>query len=442
MLTTTIVIVSALAAVCVTILFITTRESTKHHRQGIVKDLGLVFGKSQSDQLGIIPSFEFVKYKYFVDTVQRDKGIDHDFKWRHWILSSIPLVCVFFIMNVLCACIVARTAFRTAVDVDVDWLSSSAALPLFAWVLLASYAGAALFTLRAFFQAINNFDLSPLSFIGATVNILLGLASGLLFVFGVLRITETAHLWEISNPGFFPIILITAFAAGYFPDLAVRNITRLSKLRAYKTEDPKIYDSFKAIPIEIIDGIDLEIRSRLADYHIISVQNLAAANPLMLFVETPYGVYQIMDWVAQAQLCCSVGPTALLDLWRIGIRTIFDLERVALDPACTAPELIEEIGRIIRQKQRLDANGNVVYPSMAAIEADIRFRLESPHVHRLRQIFNQVGESLGTEARRLPPVLDCVPGANRNCPFVRPAAPQVHAKRPFRRSWRFVLHRV
>ena len=441
MLTTSIALASAFAAVCVPLLFIITRESTKHHRQGIVKDLGLVFGKTPSDRLGIIPSFEFVKYKYFVDTVQRDQGVDRDFKIKHWLLSSIPLICVLFVMNALCACIVARTAFRTVVPVDVDWLSTSAALPLFAWVVLASYAGAALFMLRAFFQAINNFDLSPLSFIGATVNILLGLASGLLFVFGVLRITESVHLWSVSSPEFFPIVLITAFAAGYFPDLAVRNITRLSKLRGYKAEDPKIYDSFKAIPIEIIDGIDLEIRSRLADYHIVSVQNLAAANPLMLFVETPYGVYQIMDWVAQAQLCCSVGPAALLRLWRIGIRTIFDLERVALDPACTAPELIEEIGGIIGQKQKVDTNDRVTFPSMLAIQADIRFRLESPHVHRLRQIFNQVGESLGADARRLPPVLDCVPGGHLNCPFRR-AAPQVRASRPLRRSWRYVVHRV
>ncbi len=440
MLTTYIMIVSVFAAVCVPFLFITTRESTKHHRQGIVKDLNLVFGKPGFGRSGIIPSFEFVKYKYFVDTVQRNTGADHDFKIVHWILSSIPLVCLLSMMNALSACIVARTAFRTAVAVDIDWLSDSIPLPLFAWVVLASYAGAALFMLQAFFQAINNFDLSPLSFIGATVNLLLGLAAGQLFVFGVLRITETVHLWAISNPGFFPIILIAAFAAGYYPDLALRNIMRLSKLRAYKTEDPKIYDSFKSIPIEIIDGIDLEIRSRLADYHIVSVQNLAAANPLMLFVETPYGVYQIMDWVAQAQLCCSVGPAALLGLWKIGIRTIFDLERIALDPACTAPELIEEIGSVIGQKQKIDAQGGVTYPSMTAIKADIRFRLESPHVHRLRQIFNQVGESLGSDSRRLPPVIDCSLGGN--CPYVRTAAPRRHAKRPFRRSWGYVLHRV
>ena len=442
MLTIYIALTSAFAAFAVPLLFVTTRESTKHHRQGIVKDLELVFGGSQFHRLGIIPSFEFVKYKYFVDTAHRGRHVDHDFKLIHWILSAIPLICILFVMNFLSACIVIRTAFRTAVAVDIDWLSDAVAIPLFAWVVLATYAGAALFTLRAFFQAINNFDLSPLSFIGATVNILLGMASGLLFVFGVLRITDIANLWTLSSPGLFPIILVTAFAAGYFPDLAVRNITRLSQLRAYKTEDSRIYDSFKATPIEIIDGIDLEIRGRLADYHIVSVQNLAAANPLMLFVETPYGVYQIMDWVAQAQLCCSVGPVALLKLWDIGIRTIFDLERVALDPACTAPELIEDIGSIIGQKQKVNVNGRVTYPSMAAIKADIRFRLESPHVHRLRQIFNQVGESLGAEARRLPPVLDCFSGGHTNCPFVRPAAQQQQGSRPLRRSWRFVLHRV
>ncbi len=411
-----IVSVSALVAIGIPLVFVSIRNSTKRHRQGIVEDLASVFGKA-GRQESVIPSFEFVKYKYYMGG-DNDISNARDFLLTHWILSSIPLALYMFLLNFLCIAIVVRVGFKTEVPIGVTWLSEDP-FPLFAWVVLASYTGALLFTLRAFNQAINNFDLSPLSFVGATVNLLVGLASALLLVFGVMRLADNV-LWTLSKPSFFPVVLIGAFAAGYFPDLAVRNITRISQLKFYKREDDRVYKSFQATPIEIIDGIDLEIRARLADYHISTVQNLAAANPLMLFVETPYGVYQIMDWVAQAQLCCSVGPSALLRLWRIGIRTIFDLERVALDPACHAPELTIEIGSIIGQTQRFDQAGKLIYPSEEAIDADIRFRLESPHVHRLRQIFNQVGESLGSEARRLPPVQSCPPVTGYVCPFARP----------------------
>ena len=91
------------------------------------------------------------------------------------------------------------------------------------------------------------------------------------------------------------------------PDVVLRNILQRDKLKNFKREEHEVFRAFKITPVEIIDGIDSEIRVRLDDHHIHSTQNLAAANPLMLFVETPYGVYQIMDWVAQAQLCCSVG---------------------------------------------------------------------------------------------------------------------------------------
>ena len=435
-----IAIASALIASAVPILFVSMRESTKHHRQGIIKDLSLVFGTRDPSGQIVIPSFEFVKYKYYLGKKNDDQDAKRDFKLHHWILSGIPLAITLCTLNCFCTVVVLHKVVGIDFSLAVDWLSGSAPLPLFSWVILASYTGATIFMLRAFFQAINNFDLSPLSFMGATVNLVTGVSSGLLVIFGVLRVTESLHVLDLSNPSLFPVVLLTAYAAGYVPDLALRNITRLSSLRGYKREDSKIYENFKATPIEIIDGIDIEIRSRLIDYHIACVQNLAAANPLMLFVETPYGVYQIMDWVAQAQLCCSVGSEVLQKFWALGIRTIFDLERVALDPMCNAPELIEQIGCIIWQDLQGDANGVVRYPSKEAIQADIRFRLESPHVHRLRQIFNQVGESLGSEARRLPPVVDCLPGGN--CPFVRPAAPQRRAKRPARHSWRFVFHRV
>lgn len=399
-----ILVVSAGAAALVPFAFVTTRESTKRHRQGIVEDLKLVFDKKKTEGDVIIPSFEFVKYKYSVDREPAPGMVKPrpDFLRRHWILSAVPFVLLCTALNALTLAMVLHGAFRQPVGTAVPWLMDEPGLPLFAWVLLAGFAGAALFTLRAFRQAINNFDLSPFSLLGAFVNLVSGVASAPLVVFGVFRLGQAVGLpVGPEGPAAFPFVLVGAFAAGYFPDLAIRTVLRWSRLLLYKREATGIFDAVRSTPLEIIDGIDSEVRSRLEDYHIGTVQNLAAANPLMLFVETPYGVYQIMDWVAQAQLCASVGPAALPKLWALGIRTIFDLERILLDQACRDDVLIATVGAVLWQHPGPLPAGS---PNLATLKADIRFRLENPHVHRLRQIFNQVSLSLGKDARKLDPI--------------------------------------
>lgn len=119
----------------------------------------------------------------------------------------------------------------------------------------------------------------------------------------------------------------------------------LVKMQAFvpwtKTTDDRFVEVTKIISLDIIDGIDFETRFRLEECGIYDVQNLATYNPIMLFIETPFGIYQCIDWVAQAQLCHILGPDKFLIFRELNIRTIFDLER-AIDSK-DSPDVYDRI---------------------------------------------------------------------------------------------------
>ncbi len=93
----------------------------------------------------------------------------------------------------------------------------------------------------------------------------------------------------------------------------------------------------------------------------------------------------------------------MIRLWELGIRTIFDLERAGLHDGCKNSLLLQAVGAILFEQQRGSSPTSVIFDE-DAIVADIQIRIDNPHVHRLRQIFNRVGERLGDADRRLPPV--------------------------------------
>ena len=112
----------------------------------------------------------------------------------------------------------------------------------------------------------------------------------------------------------------------------------------------------------------------------------------MLFIETPYGVYEIMDWVAQAQLCSSVGPNAMTTMWRLRVSTLFDLERLAMDPR-------REFGSVTGYRGASCEGSPVGSASVSfsndAVRASMQMRLDDPYVHPLRQIYSKAAIATG-----------------------------------------------
>lgn len=269
-----------------------------------------------------------------------------------WPLSSVPLIAILLPLGTLtfsCLPLVLLPPDFTKDTIlplaGVIAHPNPPSIAGWAWILIASCLGGYLFMLWGLVRAIRNFELSPLSFVTPSINLLFGVGTAMIIIASAKEMLGAEVVGPSVAGWLAPSFLITAFVVGYIPELGLRALLRRSQLRDYKRDDPIVYDSFRATPVEVIDGIDSGVRQRLADYHIVAVQNLATANPILLFVETPYGICQVMDWVALAQLCCSVGPECMTRLWKLGIRTVFDLEQVGRDdPRYSTTRLRQLVG--------------------------------------------------------------------------------------------------
>lgn len=413
--------VVALFAAIPLFLSVFLRASVKKSRQTVIRDLNKFFELSEAEKLqvagaqapanqpdgatskyGLLHSFEFVKFKYYLaDDPGEDmrppgpgpgraKKPHRDFRAWEWAIAMAPLFVLLAGGNLFIAVLLCQTLncdFQGVFqETPVCWIVQFTQMhKSIASSMAWAYLGAYTYLIRALFQAINNFDLSPASFFGAFNNVVFGV------LFPIVTVGYLFAHWPSVPPA---LVYVTVFAGGYMPDSVLRWILQKSIIRMIKGERFIKGLKAQAVPVDVLDGIDGLIRYRLSDFHITTVQNLACANPIMLFVETPFGIYQMIDWVAQAQLCAAVGVDRLFDLWDLGIRTIFDLERAAGEFRDDATlQNIEKI--LFDRKEAVSADWKD-----DAIVRNIHVRIAGPYTQRLRQIVMRVSDQIGGDETR------------------------------------------
>lgn len=387
-----------------------------------------------------LASFEFVRGKYFADLDPKEKG-NKDLSvsdmprfpmmlhadWMllfcavpYMIFSGFGIFVLFSPLDQVSSGAMSKwlaPSILAAGGAQGDW--SKAAIDAFHINVLTvtslAYAGAYFHSLRLFLSAVATFDLSPLTFLRAFAHMVLSVTLAVVLYRAVPSSAGLENMVaEISGgtgtrafdptSGLGPQWFVVAFAMGFFPDFALDRLMRLVDY-PFKRRYTVVEKHSPQVPLTVLDGIDLDVEYRLKEANIFDVQNLATFNPIMLHIESPYGIYQTVDWTAQAQLCTVAGPDRFLLLKTLNIRTIFDLERAVLDKSAD-PEILKAVGAIIlhdcsrdkaMRKDIADAASVTFIAGSFGAPAVIQLThvmLDDLHVYRLRQLWDRIKQKI------------------------------------------------
>lgn len=386
------VLSAALSSAVFTGALLFIRASVRDNRQRLIDEMGLLFFKDADTSMA---SFDYVRAKYEMRTTAEARGqgrLRPPTSTLSLVGAAVPyaLLCAmgFLVLFVplelldgdrLWYRLFADHMFWSLGAVDAPRVREAAA------VYTAAFLGGYVMTARILLKAVQNYELSQLTFLQVAAHLAVGILTGMLLyhVFG--RVGGDANSYVIWAG--------IAFVCGYMPDFGLTSIFRRLRIHSLKQVDEAAVALSAIQPLEMLDGIDYDIRYRLEQAGFADVQNLAVANPLLIYVETPFSLYAAFDWVLQAQLCTAVGPQAFRNLKALGIRTSLDLERAVL--ADDAPDgVVLEVGSLIltRPAARLEA------PPLTAddVRQLVMVMLDDLHVHRLRylwmHLYCQIGD--------------------------------------------------
>ena len=312
-----------LMAFMIPLAILISRDRLRENRRGLL--LALEQWLYRTAEEPPITSFEAARIKY--EMGPRDGDASNGYlqtyghtSWRSYVLpASIysGVLALGFVMAMFLSHDATFWAERNLILSGIGKLPEGDLLILYqrntGAAITAGLIGAFLFTLQYLVQRVRSYELSPLSFLIAAITLLEGC-----FVVAIAR-----HVLAARAP--WPAYTGLAFLIGYFPTFGITWLVDHMRVRQLKQVDRAAYLARYVMPTDMIDGIDMLTKFRLMEAGVRDVQGLATANPILLYVETPYTLLSILDWMGQAQLIVALGSRPATALRAVGIRTVRNL---------------------------------------------------------------------------------------------------------------------
>lgn len=155
----------------------------------------------------------------------------------------------------------------------------------------------------------------------------------LYILFGIILAIFVTHLSEqtesfLGTANFESSLPVVGFITGYFSIEIFERMadTVMRRRAAMKTDE-------RPPSLLVVEGISYDTAARLRELWLDDAYALAQSNPVEIFLKTPFGLEQCIDWTAQAMLLCRTKPALFTFLRAQGVRTILELDALVRTPA-------------------------------------------------------------------------------------------------------------